>query len=78
MAAQYPYNSLYRGQEKEQGPFRPSYFQPGPQHQQQRPAATTPAPEDKAKFAKIMKQINKVNDDGSYTFGFENDDGSFR
>lgn len=26
----------------------------------------------------ILKQINQVNDDGSYTFGFEAGDGSFR
>jgi len=26
----------------------------------------------------ILKQINQVNDDGSYTFGYENGDGSFR
>jgi len=25
-----------------------------------------------------LKQINQVNDDGSYTFGFEAGDGSFR
>ena len=31
---------------------------------------TTPVP--------IIKQINKVNDDGSYTFGYEAGDGSFR
>lgn len=26
----------------------------------------------------ILKQINQMNDDGSYTFGFEASDGSFR
>ena len=26
----------------------------------------------------ILRQINRVNDDGSYTFGFEAEDGSFR
>ena len=26
----------------------------------------------------ILKQINQLNDDGSYTFGFEAGDGSFR
>ena len=26
----------------------------------------------------ILKQINEVHDDGSYTFGFEAGDGSFR
>lgn len=31
---------------------------------------TTPVP--------ILKQINKINDDGSYTYGFESADGSFR
>lgn len=33
-------------------------------------STTTPVP--------IIKQINKVNDDGSYTFGYEAGDGSFR
>lgn len=28
--------------------------------------------------AKILKQINKLNDDGSYTYGYESDDGSFK
>lgn len=31
---------------------------------------TTPVP--------ILKQINRVNDDGSYTYGFESGDGTFR
>ena len=26
----------------------------------------------------ILKQVQLVNDDGSYTFGYENQDGSFR
>ena len=26
----------------------------------------------------ILKQIHQVNDDGSYTFGYENTDGTFR
>ena len=26
----------------------------------------------------ILKQINQLNDDGSYTFGYEASDGSFR
>ena len=26
----------------------------------------------------ILKQIHQVQDDGSYTFGYENSDGSFR
>lgn len=28
--------------------------------------------------ATILKQINQLNDDGSYSFGFEASDGSFR
>lgn len=39
---------------------------------------TTSKGADDPKQAKIMKQINKVNEDGSYTFGYEADDGSFR
>ena len=31
---------------------------------------TTPVP--------ILKQINRVNDDGSYTYGFEAADGTFK
>jgi len=36
-------------------------------------AETTPKP-----HVTILKQINQLNDDGSYTYGFEADDGSFR
>ncbi|CAH1714913.1 unnamed protein product [Aphis gossypii] len=39
-------------------------------------AATTPATQPKD--VSILKQINKVNDDGSYTFGYEASDGSFK
>ena len=36
-------------------------------------------PEEKVKeIVPILKQINQINDDGSYTFGFEAGDGSFR
>lgn len=38
-------------------------------------ATTTAAP---LKDVSILKQINKVNDDGSYTFGYEASDGSFK
>ncbi|XP_025406476.1 mediator of RNA polymerase II transcription subunit 15-like [Sipha flava] len=37
-------------------------------------AASTALPKD----VSIIKQINKVNDDGSYTFGYEASDGSFK
>lgn len=36
-------------------------------------ATTTPKP-----IVPILKHINQVNDDGSYTFGYEAGDGSFR
>lgn len=39
-------------------------------------AATTTAGE--SKDVSILKQINRVNDDGSYTFGYEASDGSFK
>lgn len=39
--------------------------------------ATLPAREPK-KIVPILKQINQLNDDGSYTFGYEGGDGSFR
>lgn len=38
---------------------------------------TTPAT-GQSKDVSILKQINKVNDDGSYTFGYEASDGSFK
>jgi len=34
--------------------------------------------EEVKEIVPILKQINQVNDDGSYTFGFEAGDGSFR
>ncbi|XP_060842564.1 uncharacterized protein LOC132922862 [Rhopalosiphum padi] len=39
-------------------------------------AAATPSAQPKD--VSILKQINKVNDDGSYTFGYEASDGSFK
>lgn len=40
---------------------------------------TTPAtPAGDSRDVSILKQINKVNDDGSYTFGYEASDGSFK
>jgi len=39
-------------------------------------AASPPATQPKD--VSILKQINKVNDDGSYTFGYEASDGSFK
>jgi len=43
----------------------------------QRVTAATP-PATQPKDVSILKQINKVNDDGSYTFGYEASDGSFK
>ena len=31
-----------------------------------------------ARSASILQQIHQVNEDGSFTFGYENSDGSFR
>lgn len=39
---------------------------------------TTVPPADHRRDVSILKQINKVNDDGSYTFGYEASDGSFK
>ncbi|KAL4149505.1 hypothetical protein QTP88_003440 [Uroleucon formosanum] len=36
------------------------------------------SPVTQPKDVSILKQINKVNDDGSYTFGYEASDGSFK
>lgn len=41
-------------------------------------AAETTPPTTEPKDVSILKQINKVNDDGSYTFGYEASDGSFK
>ncbi|XP_022200867.2 trithorax group protein osa-like [Nilaparvata lugens] len=38
----------------------------------------TRAAQDVPKGVNILKHINRVNDDGSYTFGYEADDGSFK
>ncbi|RZF43349.1 hypothetical protein LSTR_LSTR001610 [Laodelphax striatellus] len=38
----------------------------------------THAAQDVPKGVNILKHINRVNDDGSYTFGYEADDGSFK
>jgi hypothetical protein len=41
--------------------------------------ATLPATlREPKKIVPILKQINQLNDDGSYTFGYEGGDGSFR
>jgi hypothetical protein len=40
--------------------------------QRQQPAAPKPTP------VAILKQINRHNEDGSYTYGFEGADGSFK
>lgn len=37
-----------------------------------------PPPGREPKDVSILKQINKVNDDGSYTYGYEASDGSFK
>ena len=39
--------------------------------------ATTSTSTD-APAVTILKQIHQVNDDGTYTFGYENTDGTFR
>jgi len=44
--------------------------QQSPQEQHRTRAQTTPVP--------ILKQINKMNEDGSYTYGYENADGSYK
>ncbi|XP_060880171.1 AT-rich interactive domain-containing protein 1A-like [Metopolophium dirhodum] len=43
----------------------------------QRATVASP-PATQPKDVSILKQINKVNDDGSYTFGYEASDGSFK
>jgi Insect cuticle protein len=51
-----------------------------PQVRQHAPAApryVTEAPKTEAPIA-ILKQINKHNEDGSYTYGYEGADGSFK
>lgn len=41
-------------------------------------AAPAILPKEPKVIVPILKQINQINDDGSYTFGYENGDGSFR
>ncbi|XP_022168139.1 LIM domain-binding protein 3-like [Myzus persicae] len=43
-----------------------------------RRSTTATPPATQPKDVSILKQINKVNDDGSYTFGYEASDGSFK
>lgn len=40
--------------------------------------ATLEVQREAKKIIPILKQINQLNDDGSYTFGYESGDGSFR
>lgn len=42
------------------------------------PRTTTAKTVESDQDVSILKQINKVNDDGSYTFGYEASDGSFK
>lgn len=42
------------------------------QRQAEAPSAPKPTP------VAILKQINRHNEDGSYTYGFQNDDGMIR
>lgn len=41
-------------------------------------AASSTSTATDAPTVTILKQIHQVNDDGTYTFGYENTDGTFR
>lgn len=51
-------------------------YQPAPRQQSAPRYAPTEAP--KQEPIAILKQINKHNEDGSYTYGYEGADGSFK
>ncbi|XP_055906786.1 uncharacterized protein LOC129942020 [Eupeodes corollae] len=66
--------------------------QPRPQYEQQRPRASTPSPSrpieqnvlrqddyrPRKPVAQILRKYREENEDGSITWGYENDDGSFK
>jgi hypothetical protein len=41
-------------------------------------SSAAPAYDNAARSASILQQIQQLNEDGSFTFGYENSDGSFR
>jgi hypothetical protein len=41
-------------------------------------AAGSKSPVSAAGSSRILQQVQQLNEDGSYTFGYENSDGSFR
>ncbi|KAJ8674669.1 hypothetical protein QAD02_010455 [Eretmocerus hayati] len=67
---------LYDYQEEQQPVARPTprSYNPAlaPRQQQTQPQQPKPTP------VAILKQINRHNEDGSYTYGFEGADGSFK
>lgn len=50
----------------------------GPGHMTTPVTGNEPNKDNKDKDVSILKQLNKVNDDGSYTYGYEASDGSFK
>ncbi|XP_014468515.1 PREDICTED: uncharacterized protein LOC106741244 [Dinoponera quadriceps] len=60
-----------------QGPSQPSPRSYAPNDVPSRQAAAPENPKPTAPVA-ILKQINRHNEDGSYTYGFEGADGSFK
>jgi hypothetical protein len=60
--------------------YRPAVttVRPLPRAQPQTLAPRTKEPESKAAPVQTIRNYNKVNDDGSFTFGYEAADGSFK
>lgn len=74
------YNGLYRASERLDGEYETRPLQRAParlkqqQQQQQQPVQEGP----KQPPVQTIRNYNKVNDDGSFTFGYEAADGSFK
>lgn len=68
------YVDEYAGYDPRQGQPTPRSYAADAAPSRQATAPTTPKPTPVA----ILKQINRHNEDGSYTYGFEGGDGSFK
>lgn len=69
------YNGIYGQQASSRSLQQDNYVQPRTQHRQ--PESRTKQAE-KAPPVQTIRNYNKVNDDGSFTFGYEAADGSFK
>jgi thioesterase domain-containing protein len=74
------YQNLYGNQAARAQPrdYRPAVTTVRPLARAQTPAPRSKEPESKAAPVQTIRNYNKVNDDGSFTFGYEAADGSFK